>query len=132
MVDPISDMLTRIRNAQAVGHKTVDFPFSKIKFELANILNNEKYLGAVSKKGKTTDKKIEIVLKYKDEKHNRPVIQGLKRISKPGQRIYVPKKELYRISKERGTVILSTSQGIMTINEARKKNTGGEVLFIIW
>jgi small subunit ribosomal protein S8 len=132
MVDPISDMLTRIRNAQAVGHKTVDFPFSKIKFELANILNNEKYLGAVSKKGKTTDKKIEVILKYKDERCKKPVIQGLKRISMPGQRIYVPKKELGRISKERGTVVLSTSQGTMTVNDAKKKNTGGEVLFIIW
>jgi small subunit ribosomal protein S8 len=132
MVDPISDMLTRIRNAQAVGHKTVDFPFSKIKFDLANILSSEKYVGAVSKKGKTTDKKIEIDLKYKDERRNHPVIQGLRRISKPGQRIYVPKKELYRISRERGSVILSTSQGIMTVNEAKKKNTGGEVLFIIW
>lgn len=132
MVDPISDMLTRIRNAQAVGHKTVDFPFSKIKFELANILNNEKYLGAVSKKGKTTDKKIEVVLKYKDERCKKPVIQGLKRISMPGQRIYASKKELGRISKERGAVILSTSQGIMTVKDAKKKNTGGEVLFIIW
>lgn len=132
MVDPISDMLTRIRNAQAVGHKTVDFPFSKIKFELANILNNEKYLGAVSKKGKTTDKKIEVVLKYKDERCKKPVIQGLKRISMPGQRIYASKKELGRISRERGAVILSTSQGIMTVKDAKKKNTGGEVLFIIW
>ncbi|MDP2934177.1 MAG: 30S ribosomal protein S8 [bacterium] len=132
MVDPISDMLTRIRNAQAVGHKTVDFPFSKIKFELANILNNEKYLGAVSKKGKTTDKKIEVVLKYKDERCKKPVIQGLKRISMPGQRIYVPKKELNRISRERGMVILSTSQGIMTVSDAKRKNTGGEILFVIW
>jgi small subunit ribosomal protein S8 len=132
MVDPISDMLTRIRNAQAVGHKTVDFPFSKIKFELASILSNEKYLGAVSKKGKTIDKKIEAVLKYKDEKFRKPLIQGLRRISKSGQRVYVSKKELSLVSKERGIVILSTSQGIMTLGDARKKNTGGEVLLIVW
>jgi len=132
MVDPISDMLTRIRNAQAVGHKTVDFPFSKIKFELAGILSNEKYLGVVSKKGKATDKKIEVILKYKDEKCRKPLIQGLKRISKPGQRVYVSKKRLGLVSKERGAVVLSTSQGIMTLSDARKKNTGGEVLFIVW
>jgi small subunit ribosomal protein S8 len=132
MVDPISDMLTRIRNAQAVGHKTVDFPFSKIKFELANILSNEKYLGAISKKGKTTDKKIEVTLKYKDEKCRKPFIQGLRRISKSGQRVYVSKKGLGPISRERGVVVLSTSQGIMTLGDARKKNTGGEVLFIVW
>lgn len=132
MVDPISDMLTRIRNAQAAGQKTADFPFSKIKFELASILSNEKYLGVVSKKGKATSKKIEVILKYKDEKCRQPFIQGLKRISRPGQRIYVPKKDLNRFLKERGAAVLSTSQGIMTAGEAKKKNTGGEVLFIIW
>lgn len=132
MVDPISDMLTRIRNAQAVGQKAVDFPFSKIKLELANILSNERYLGAVSKKGKTTDKKIEIVLKYKDEKCRKPIIQGLKRVSRPGQRIYASKKQLSQLTKEKGAAVLSTSQGIMTAVEAKKKNTGGEVLFIIW
>ena len=132
MVDPISDMLTRIRNAQAVGQKAVDFPFSKIKFELANILSNERYLGTVSKKGKTTDKKIEIVLKYKDEKCRKPIIQGLKRVSRPGQRIYASKKQLSQLTKEKGAAVLSTSQGIMTAVEAKKKNTGGEVLFIIW
>jgi small subunit ribosomal protein S8 len=132
MVDPISDMLTCIRNAQAVGHKIVDFPFSKIKFELASILNNEKYLGAVSKKGKAADKKIEVVLKYKDEKCKKPIIQGLKRVSRPGQRIYVAKKNLNQLSKEKGIVVLSTSQGIMSVADAKKKNTGGEVLFIVW
>ena len=131
MVDPISDMLTRIRNAQAVGHKTVVFPFSKMKFELVNVLSNEKYLGAVSRKGKAADKKIEVVLKYKDEKCKKPLIQKLKRISKPGQRIYASKKELNSMSRERGSVILSTSRGIMTPGDARKKNIGGEVLFII-
>lgn len=132
MVDPISDMLTRIRNAQASGHKTVDFPFSKIKLELATILNNEKYIGAVSKKGKAKDKRIEVVLKYKDEKNKKPVIQGLKRISRPGQRIYVSRKGLRLIARERGTIILSTSQGVMTLKDAEKKNTGGEILFNIW
>lgn len=132
MVDPISDMLTRIRNAQAVGRKAVDFPYSKIKLELSNILSNEKYLGGVSKKGKAEDKKIEVILKYKDEKLKKPFIQGLRRISRSGQRIYAAKKDLGRFAKERGVIILSTSSGIMTIGEAKKRGVGGEVLCIIW
>jgi len=132
MVDSIADMLTRIRNAQMVGHQTVEFPFSKIKMEIANLLNRENYVGTVTKKGKGADKKIELTLKYRDEKNTKPVIRGLKRISKPGQRIYVSSKRLYLISRERGTAVLSTSKGIMTINEAKKKHVGGEVLFIIW
>lgn len=132
MVDPISDMLTRIRNAQAVGNKTVDLPYSKIKFDLAEILNQEGFLGSVSKKGRGTQKEIEIVLKYKDDKTKKPIIQGLKRLSKPGQRIYIGKKDLRRFSKERGVIILSTSQGLMTLKNARKKGIGGEVLCKAW
>jgi len=132
MVDPISDMLTRIRNAQAVGHKTVSFPFSKIKLELANLLNQEGYIKGVSKKGRGIQKKIEIGLKYKDSKNSIPFIQGLKRISKPGQRLYIGKKDLNKLSKERGINILSTSQGLMIVEGARKRNTGGEVFCRIW
>jgi len=132
MVDPISDTLTRIRNAQAVGHNTVDLPYSKIKFELANIFNSEGYVGTVSKKGRGVQRQIEIVLKYKDDKAKKPFIQGLKRISKPGQRVYVEKKNLGQFSKEQGIVILSTSQGLMTIKEARKKGIGGEILCRVW
>lgn len=132
MVDPISDMLTRIRNAQAVSHKTVSFPFSKIKFALANILNQEGFLGNISKKGKGTQRKIELVLKYKDSKSTIPMIQGLKRTSKPGQRIYMSKKDLEKFLKEQGIIILSTSQGLMTVKQARRKGTGGEVLCKIW
>jgi len=132
MVDPISDILTRIRNAQAVGHKTVSFSFSKIKFELVDILSREGYLGGVSKKGRGINRTIEVVLKYKDSKNKTLFIQGLKRISKPGQRIYTGKRELGKFLKERGIIILSTSQGLMTMKEARKKNIGGEVLCRIW
>jgi len=132
MVDPISDTLTRIRNAQAVGHNTVDLSYSKIKFELANIFNSEGYVGSVSKKGRGVQRQIEIVLKYKDDKAKKPFIQGLKRISKPGQRVYVEKKNLGQFSKEQGIVILSTSQGLMTIKEARKKGIGGEILCRVW
>jgi len=131
-MDPISDMLTRIRNAQAVGHKTVSFPFSKIKFDLAKIFNQEGFLGNVLKKGRGVQRKIEVALKYEDLKTTIPSIQGLKRISKPGQRIYSGKKDLGKLLKERGIIILSTSQGLMTIQKARKKNLGGEVVCKIW
>jgi len=132
MVDPISDMLTRIRNAQAVGHKTVDFPYSRIKSAVAEILSNEKYIEGVSKKGKSEDKKLEIVLKYKNDKKKSPYIQGLKKISKSGQRIYAPAKGLGRIIRQRGITILSTSSGIMTAKDAKIKGVGGEILCAIW
>jgi small subunit ribosomal protein S8 len=132
MVDPISDMLTRIRNAQAVGYQTVNFPFSKIKFELANIFSKQGFLGNISKKGRGIKREIELVLKYKDEKSTIPFIQGLKKISKPGQRIYANKKELNKFIKEQGITILSTSQGLMIAQEARKKGLGGEVLCRVW
>lgn len=131
-MDSISDMLTRIRNAQAVGHKTVDFPFSKIKFDLIDILKIEGYVASASKRGRGINRTIEIVLKYKDSKKIDPYIQGLKRISKPGQRIYAGKDELGKFLKERGATILSTSQGLMTAKEAKKKGMGGEVLCQIW
>lgn len=132
MVDPISDMLTRIRNAQAVGHKTVSVPFSKIKFELAKILNQEGFIGNISKKGKGPKRRIEIFLKYKDSKDIIPFIQDLRRISRPGQRIYISKEELGKFLKEQGIAILSTSQGPMTAKEAKKKGIGGEVLCKVW
>jgi len=125
-------MLTRIRNAQAVGHKTVSFPFSKIKFELAKILNQEKFIGNISKKGKDPKRKIEINLKYKDPKSNNPFIQGLRKVSKPGQKIYANKQQLGRFLKEEGITILSTSQGLMIAKEARKRGVGGEVLCRVW
>ena len=132
MVDPISDILTRIRNAQAVGHKTVSFSFSKIKFELADILSRVGYLGSVSKKGRGINRTIEVVLKYKDPKNKTSFIQGLKRVSKPGQRIYTGKRESGKFLKERGIIILSTSQGLMTMKEAQKNNVGGEVFCRVW
>jgi len=132
MVDPISDMLTRIRNAQAVGHKTVDLPFSKLKFDLANLLHQEGYTENILKKGRGIQKSIEINLKYNDSKNTDPVISNLKRASKPGQRIYIAKKELGKFLKERGITILSTSQGLMILKDARKKGIGGEILCRIW
>ena len=130
--DSISDMLTRIRNAQAVGHKTVIFPFSKIKFELAKILSAKEFIGAVSEKEKGPKKKIEVVLNYKDAKNTIPKIQGIIRVSRGGQRIYVGKKDLLAISKGRGIAILTTSQGLMIDREAKRKGTGGEIICKIW
>ena len=132
MVDPISDMLTRIRNAQTVGHKTVSFPFSKIKFSLAQIISKQEFIGNVSKKGRGIKRTIEIVLIYKDDRAKISAIQGLKRISKPGQRIYASNRELGKFLKEQGIIILSTSQGLMTAKEARKKGAGGEIICKIW
>jgi len=127
-IDPISDMLTRIRNAQAVGHKTVNLTHSKIKFELAKILNTAGYLGAVKELGKGVTKEIEITLKYKDERNTIPKIQGLMRISKSGQRIYVAKKDLIQYSQGRGLIILTTSSGLMDDKEAKRKGLGGELI----
>jgi small subunit ribosomal protein S8 len=131
-MDPIADMLTRIRNAQAVGHKTASFPYSKVKFALAQILNSCGYLGAVRETERGTGRKIEVNLKYKDNKNKMPIIQELERISKSGQRIYVGKKELPGVSRGQGIVILTTSFGLMTDKDARKKGIGGEVICRVW
>ena len=125
MTDPISDMLTRIRNAQAVLHKTVVIPFSKFKFSLAGILEKEGLIGEISTQGRKTKKAIKIELKYDN---NKPVISSIKRVSKQGQRIYIKKDELRPIRQGYGIVIISTSQGLMTNNEANKKGLGGELI----
>ena len=128
MTDPIADMLTIIRNAQAVSKETVELPFSKFKFEVAKILEKNGFLGKVEKKGKK-DKILEIVLKY-DEKT--PVIMGLKRASKPGQRIYSDFKNMQRVKGGFGISIVSTSRGLMTNKEARKQKLGGEIICEVW
>jgi small subunit ribosomal protein S8 len=125
MTDPIADMLTRIRNAQAVKKPEVVLPFSKIKFNIAKILEKEGYLGEV-KKEKANYGQIRIALKYDEE--GQPVIRSLKRISKPGRRIYATKDKLPRVLSGMGIAIISTSQGLMTDKEARKRKVGGEVI----
>ncbi len=132
MVDAISDMLTRIRNAQAVGHSTVSIPFSNIKFSLAEILAKEGFVKGVSKKGKGLQKNIEIELIYEDKNNTIPKINQLKRISKPGQREYVRAKDIRTVLGGRGTNIFSTSKGLMAGKEAKKKGLGGELLCEIW
>lgn len=132
MTDPISDMLTRIRNAQAVGHSTVDIPFSKIKFSLAGILAKEGFIKNAEKKGRGIKREIEIELIYEDKKNAIPKIGELKRISKPGKREYIKAKDIRPVLGGRGISIVSTSKGLMAGKEARKKGLGGEILCEIW
>jgi small subunit ribosomal protein S8 len=129
MTDPITDMLNRIRNAQSVGHSTVDIPFSKIKYQIAQILAKKGFIEKVEKKGRKTRKIIRLTLKYID---GIPAISGLKRVSKPGQRIYLPYKKIKRVKGGYGIAIVSTSKGLMTEKEAKKAKVGGEVICEIW
>lgn len=129
-MDPIADMLTMIRNAQAVLKPEVLIPFSTIKYQIAKILERQGFVESVEKKGKGTKKIIKIVLKYESQRE--PGIAGLKRISRPGQRIYLAKKQIRFVRGGYGIAIISTPQGLMTDKEARKKKLGGEVLCEIW
>ena len=128
-MDQITDMLNRIRNAQAVLHPKVEVLFSNLKYEIAKILEKQGFVEKVIKSGKKTKKTIEITLKYEDKV---PVISGLKRISKPGQRIYLPAKKIRRVRGGYGIAIISTSKGLMIGKEARKQKLGGEILCEIW
>ena len=131
MTDPIADMLTRIRNANTAKHDTVDVPASKIKTEIARILLDEGYITKYDIIEDDNFKTIRITLKYGADK-NEKIITGLKRISKPGLRVYAGKDELPRVLGGLGIAILSTNQGIITDKEARKLQVGGEVLAFVW
>lgn len=126
---PIADMLTKIRNAQAVGHPMVEMPFSNLNYEIAKVLKKSGFVGKVEKKGRKTKKIIEINLKYED---NKPVILGSEIISKPGQRIYWSSTEIEKVRNGYGIAIMSTSKGLMTNKEARKQKIGGEAICRIW
>jgi small subunit ribosomal protein S8 len=128
MSDPISDMLTRIRNAGAALVPIVELPHSRIKENAAKILQAEGYVANVAVEGEAK-KKIKIRLKYDGKKS---VIEGLKRVSKPGLRRYVGSTEIPRVRGGLGVAVMSTSEGIMTDVSARKKNLGGELLFYVW
>ena len=130
MTDPIADMLTRIRNANSKKHKTVDVPASNMKKAIANILFKEGYIAAYEEINDNTQGVIRITLKY-DENGAR-VIDGLKRISKPGLRVYASKEELPQVLNGLGIALISTSKGIKTDKEARQEGLGGEVLAYIW
>ncbi len=128
LTDPVADMLTRIRNASKQHHELVDVPYSKVKMEIANILLEEGYV-ASCEVVEDTHKTIRITLKYFE---NKSVIQGLKRISKPGLRMYAEVENLPRVLNGLGTAIISTSKGIVTDKKARELNVGGEVMAYIW
>ena len=130
ITDPIADMLTRIRNANNQRHVSVDIPASNMKKAIAKILLEEGYVKNVEYLDDATQGVIRITLKYAENKQK--VITGLKRVSKPGLRIYASCEELPRVLKGLGIAIISTSKGIMTDKEARRNNVGGEVLAFIW
>ena len=170
MTDPITDMLNRIRNAQAVLKETVDIPFSNLKYEISKILEKENFIEKTEKKGKKTKKFIKIILKYSspsratakgkeedlssspsraaakgreedssslsskvlEDKIKVAAISGLKRISKSGQRIYLPAKKMRRVRGGYGIAIISTSKGLMTDKKSRLKKLGGEILCEVW
>lgn len=129
MNDPISDMLTRIRNANAQRKDSVDIPYSKVKNAIADILVEEGFVASKEVLQDGIHQTIRLTLKYENKTR---VIQGLKRISKPGLRIYANVEELPRVLNGLGIAIISTSKGIMTDKEARKQNVAGEVLAYVW
>jgi small subunit ribosomal protein S8 len=131
MSDPIADMLTRIRNANTAKHDTVDVPASKMKISIAQILVDEGYITKYDLVDDGEFKTIRITLKYGRDK-NQKIISGLKRISKPGLRVFASKEDLPKVLNGLGIAIISTNKGVMTDKEARRQNVGGEVLAYIW
>ena len=131
MSDPIADMLTRIRNANTAKHDTVDVPASKMKVAIAQILESEGYIVKYTLLDEGAFQTIRITLKYGKDK-NEKIISGLKRISKPGLRVYAGSEEMPKVLGGLGIAIVSTNKGVMTDKEARKQHIGGEVLAYIW
>ena len=129
--DPIADMLTRIRNANTAKHDTVDVPVSKMKLAIADILVDEGYVEKYDLVDNGNLKDIRITLKYGKDKNDK-IIAGLKRISKPGLRVYASREELPKVLGGLGIAIISTNKGVMTDKKARELNVGGEVLAFVW
>lgn len=129
LTDPIADMLTRVRNANAAMHEKVDVPLSKEKLAIADILKGEGYILNYKEVSSDNKKNIRIYLKYSGKDK---VIKGIKRISKPGRRVYTNAKEMPKVLGGLGIAVVSTSKGIMTDRNARKENIGGEVLCYVW
>lgn len=127
--DPISDMLTRIRNASRAGAVDVAMPHSRLKGEIARILKSEGYIADFDAEKEGVRKQLRLRLRYRGDE---PVIRGLRRVSKPGLRRYVPVEKVPRVVGGTGIAILSTSRGVLTDHEARKSGVGGEVLCYIW
>ena len=128
--DPVADLITRLSNAGAIGKQTISVPFSNFKFAIAEKLKDAGYVKTIEKKGRKVKKTLEVTLKY--DAAGQPVIQGVKRISKPGRRMYKSVLEIRRVRYGHGALILSTPKGIKTDREARKEKVGGEALFEIW
>ncbi|MCR4429131.1 MAG: 30S ribosomal protein S8 [Caldiserica bacterium] len=128
--DPISDMLTRIRNANLAYHESVEIPASKIKTEIARILKEEGYINDFVVDSSSGHDVLRVFLKYGPKKER--IITGIKRVSKPGRRVYVGKDKIPRVLRGLGIAIISTSKGLLTDKEARKLGEGGEVLCYIW
>lgn len=131
MQDPIADMLTRIRNANSAKHDTVDIPASRVKVAITDILVNEGYVKGYEIIEDGIKKTIRVTLKYGKSK-NEKVISGIKRISKPGLRVYANCEDMPKVLNGLGTAIVSTNQGIITDRDARKLNVGGEVIAYVW
>lgn len=134
MLDPIADMLTRIRNAQIAGHREVVVPFSKLKMAIAKILEENGFIAAVKKETAGKFPALAIALKYEIVSNTQkdPAIREIKRISKQGQRIYTKKTDIRRVKNGYGISIISTSQGLMTGDKARRSGLGGEVICEVW
>ena len=130
MTDPIADMLTRIRNASKAKHEKVDIPSSKLKVEIAKILKDEGFVKNVKLVKDRRQGLIRVYLKYTDE--DLPVLQGLKRVSRPGCRVYAGNDAIPKVMEGLGTTILSTPKGILTGKQAKKDNVGGEILCQVW
>ncbi len=130
VTDPIADMLTRIRNAVAVGHERVAMPSSKLKVNIAQILVDEGFIDRYEINQNGRGSELELVLRYAERR--RPVILGLKRVSRPGHRVYRGAKELPRVQGGLGVAVVSTSQGLMPDREARKRSLGGEIVCEVW
>lgn len=134
-MDPIADMLTKIKNAQSVLLPTVEVQFSNFKYEIAKVLLSRGFVEKVEKKKKKTSKKekpkeiIEITLKYENKA---PAVSGVKKVSRPGQRIYLPISKIKKVKGGQGIAIISTSKGLITDYEARKQKIGGEIIAEIW
>lgn len=130
VTDPVADFITRLTNAGAVKHAVVSVPFSSFKLAIAEKLKEAGYVTAIEKKGKKVKKTLDVTLKYKTDGTH--IIQGVKRVSKPGRRMYKRAGEIVSVKYGHGALILSTPKGIKTDKEARKENIGGEALFEIW
>ncbi len=128
-MDPISDLLIRIKNAQKTGHESLELSYSKIKFNIAKILEREGFIAGVERKGQKNKEKLQLNLKYIQ---GVPAIQDLRRVSKSGQRIYITTQKIKRVQQGYGMAIISTSQGLMTDKEAKSKKLGGEILCEVW